>query len=191
MKQMLLSSLMVFFTTILLAQFPSMTISHQGLAPSDTLTVFAGDSITFNYGGGGPHPMTEGWQTGQTSTPVPFPTQTVTSAIPKKTFALDTPGVYYFHCGTNPMNSDNWGKITVLESVATGVKEKEDISYNIYPNPVKSILHIQGFDEPRKIYDLTEKEIMEVNESKTSVEQLPAGIYILRINSFSSLIIKK
>ena len=85
MKTITLFIIAISTSLLSFGQNPSMTISHTGLAPYDTLTVYAGDSIDFIYGGGGSHPMTEGWQSGQSSSPISFPTQTVTSSIPSVT----------------------------------------------------------------------------------------------------------
>lgn len=96
------------------AQEAYMNISHQGIQPLSTITVEPGQEITFEYGGGGPHPMTSGWGNG-TPSPVFFPTITVTSSNPVETFILDVLGTYQFHCATNPGNSNNWGTIIVEE----------------------------------------------------------------------------
>lgn len=90
-----------------------MNISHQGIQPSTLLTVEVGQEITFEYGGGGSHPMTSGH--GDTSSPLFFSTVTVTSSNPIAIFTLTEIGTYLFHCGTNPNNSSNWGTIIVEE----------------------------------------------------------------------------
>lgn len=183
------------FTAIFLAslmslgQHPSMTISHSGLAPYDTLTIIAGDSIDFIFGGGSTHPMTEGWPATQSSTPVAFTTQTVTSTSTLTTFAINTPGTYYFHCGTNPSNTSNWGKITVL--AATGIKENKAIKYNIYPNPTTDILVIEGLKGVAEIFNLNGKKVMEANSSTVDIKELAKGTYIVKIGEYSSTFIKK
>lgn len=100
-------------------------VSHMGLQPSDEATVNVGDTVQFIYGGGGPHPMTSGHN--QTESPVFFPTVTVTSAVPEAFCALEEPGTYYFHCATNPMNSNNWGTLNVVDpNNPTDVTEVHD-----------------------------------------------------------------
>ena len=190
MKSLFLFTLLLSFTAFLKAQNPSMTIAHSGLTPFDELTVYVGDSIDFFHGGGGPHPMTEGWQTGQTSTPVPFTTQTVTSGNPTVTFAINTPGIYYFHCGTNPSNSNNWGMITVLDSMATGIQDLESPFYSVYPNPVSDILTIEGLAGPVSIFDLKGKKVITINESQTDIGHLPSGIYFIGSGDKRTKIIK-
>jgi len=98
--------------TVLAAQNASFTVKHAPLSPNDTAWVAVGDTIEFIYGGGGPHPMTSGHGTFAPS-PVFFPTVTVTSANPRANCVLDSVGVYLFHCGTNPGNTNNWGTIVV------------------------------------------------------------------------------
>ena len=95
------------------AQEAYMNISHQGIQPSSTLTVQSGQEITFEHGGGGPHPMTSGQ--GSTDSPIFFPTVIVTSENSIAVFSLTEIGTYIFHCATNPSNSSNWGTIVVEE----------------------------------------------------------------------------
>ncbi len=94
------------------AQNASFTVKHAPLSPNDTAWVAVGDTIEFIYGGGGPHPMTSGHGTFAPS-PMYFQTVTVTSASPRANCILDSVGVYLFHCGTNPSNTNNWGTIVV------------------------------------------------------------------------------
>jgi plastocyanin len=191
MKTITLFIIAISTSLLSFGQNPSMTISHTGLAPYDTLTVYAGDSIDFIYGGGGSHPMTEGWQSGQSSSPISFPTQTVTSSIPSVTFTLNTPGTYYFHCGTNPGNSNNWGKITVLNTTASGIIETEIVEYKIYPNPSTNIFTIEGLNSAAEIYNLVGEKVMDVNSSIINAYDLPKGVYIIKIEEFNSTFIKK
>lgn len=172
-------------------QNPSMTIAHTGISPSTEMTVNSGDSIDFFYGGGGTHPMTEGWQQGETSTPIPFVTQTVSASVPSVTFSMDTPGTYYFHCGTNPTNSSNWGKITVLDSASAATPEGEMIHYTIYPNPVTDILTVEGLSYPAEIYNLIGEKVMDINTSSIDVSTLAKGEYIIKVGDYSTIFIKK
>jgi hypothetical protein len=100
------------------------------------MTVAPGQEITFEYGGGGAHPMTSD---SNPMSPMFFPTITVTSSDPIATFTLTEVGTYYFHCGTNPGNSSLWGGITVEES-SVGIDEQLSVPKqfeitNVYPNP--------------------------------------------------------
>ena len=190
MKTILLS-IVLFTATSIYAQNPSMTIAHTGLSPNDELTVFVGDSIDFIYGSGGSHPMTEGWQTGETSTPILFVTQTVNGSTPSVTFTINTPGVYYFHCGTNPANSDNWGKITVLDSASAGIAENQLTHFVISPNPVVDLLTIQNFQGEAFIYSLNGKMLMKISSAVTNVNHLPSGIYFIKSEGVSTKFIKQ
>ncbi len=92
-----------------MAQNAYMNLAHSpGITPSDEITVEPGQTITFEYGGGGAHPMTS-----DNNSPMYFPTVTVTSSNPIATFSLTDEGTYTFHCGTNPGNSNLWGTIHV------------------------------------------------------------------------------
>ena len=190
MKTITLFIIAISTSLLSFGQNPSMTISHTGLAPYDTLTVYVGDSIDFIHGGGGPHPMTEGWGSGENSTPITFPTQTITLSNPLVTFSLDTPGTYYFHCGTNPSNSDLWGKITVLDSASAGISEDQMISYTIYPNPATDLLTIEVLNHTAEIYNLIGKKVMDINSSIVDINDLPKGKYIIKIGEYSSIFIK-
>ena len=192
MKLSFSTLIFLFISSFSYSQNPSMTISHLGLAPYDTLTVFVGDSIDFIYGGGGSHPMTEGWQTGESSIPIPFATQTVTSSIPSVTFTLDTPGIYYFHCAGNPANSNNWGKITVLDTAGTtGVSQIEQLEVRVFPNPVADILTIENFSGEACVYDLTGKLVMTLTKATTDVSALRSGTYIIKSEKIKTRFIKK
>jgi len=159
----------------------SMSISHSGISPIDTLTVYVGQDITFYYGGGQSHPMTEGWASGQSSTPIPFPTQTVSPTIQSKVFHMDSIGVYYFHCGNNPNNTAAWGKITVVDSAGTaGLSPLATLpEFKVYPNPVDDILTVEGLIGLATIHDLKGVTVMTFSSPTVDVTQLPAGTYVV------------
>jgi len=190
MKKITFITVIILTSIFSFGQNPSMTISHTGLSPSSTLTVFAGEEIDFIYGGGGPHPMTEGWQSGESSTPFEFVTQTVTSSNPLVTFTLEE-GIYYFHCGTNPGNSNNWGMITVLSNSTTGVEETKIPEYKIYPNPTTDILSINGLAGTVEIFNLSGKQIMKSKSAITDISNLPKGTYIVKVGNWKSKFIKE
>lgn len=191
MKSILHLAFALSIVTVLQAQNPSMTIAHSGLSPSDELTIYVGDSIDFFYGSGGDHPMTEGWQTGEASSPIPFVTQAVSSSIPSVTFSMNTAGIYYFHCGTNPSNSNNWGKITVLDTIATGIPDHLVLENKVYPNPVSSTLTIEGLEGHAMIYDVNGKMVMTLNTPSTNISSLSSGIYFIEYKGRRSKIIKQ
>ena len=172
--------LFLLYTGIAFSQFPSMTISHFGLSPNDTLWVMPGDSISFIFGGGGDHPMMSGH--GTTESPVFFPTVTVTASDTIENFALTTEGVYYFHCGTNPANTANWG--TIIVGGYEGTNELNATSLFIYPNPTSDVLNIIS-DEAGE-YCITNINGSRVLQGTTcdqqtllSISELPIGEYFV------------
>ncbi|MBJ33286.1 MAG: hypothetical protein CMC89_01005 [Flavobacteriaceae bacterium] len=60
----------------------------------------------------------------------------------------------------------------------------------IYPNPVNSILKIDGEFTNAKIYDLKGKLIMESSESVIDVSQLPQSIYIIKVIANEESVVK-
>ncbi len=191
----ILTLMLAFVGTIALAQ--EMTIAHTGIStvPISTdksLSVNVGDDITFFYGGGGTHPMTEGWQDGSSSTPIPFVTQTVTSSIPTVTFQINISGTYKFHCGTNPGNSNNWGTIYVTEGGgSTAVQNVVNNPVSVYPNPVKNILSVKGLTESAAIYTLNGKKVKYVTNGTFNVSDLAKGTYIVKTAKYNTIFIKK
>lgn len=189
MKNLTITLALIATSSFALAQ-QSMTISHAGLQPESEITVAPGEQIEFIYGGGGPHPMTEGWNSGESSTPVPFETVTVTSSSPSAIFTLDTPGTYYFHCGTNPGNSNNWGKINVVDSTSS-IQQAAIQLPTFYPNPATDQLTIDGDITNTFITDASGKVVITVNANKVDLGGLRPGIYFLKRNDQVSKFIKK
>jgi len=176
----------------LLSISQTVSISHQGLSPSDEMTVHVGETITFNYGGGGNHPMKEGWNSGEVSTPAVFATQTVSSSIPSVTFTIDVAGIYYYHCDTNPGNQANWGKITVLAAEGTnGVEEEEIETVSLFPNPATNVLNISGIVTKAIIYNSIGEKVLETTESSVNIEDLPNGVYIVDVDGVNHKFVKQ
>lgn len=162
----------------------SFNVSHAGLQPSAEATVNIGDTVKFIHGGGGPHPMTSGHN--QTPSPTFFPTVTVTIGAPEATFTLNEAGVYYFHCGTNPMNSNNWGTLTVVDpNNPTRVDETPSASWNLQSNLVQGEVTLQGERLPMEVvlYSIAGQEVKRWNPSQSqgvlSVAGLPQGLYVI------------
>ena len=181
-------------STLTFAQNQSMSFSHFNGASPNELTVAPGEEIDFYWAGGQTHPMTEGWQTGEDSTPIPFQTVTVTSSNTEAannpvTFTLDEAGTYYFHCGTNPGNTGLWASITVESGV--GVEETESVNIGVYPNPSFDVLTIKGFVGEALIYDITGKLILTVTSPIVDISTLTNGIYILENQGVKTQFIKE
>jgi plastocyanin len=181
----------VLISVLSFSQNQSITISHSGLSPSSVLTVNAGELIDFIHGGGGSHPMTEGWGVTESSTPSDFITRTVTSSNPLVTFSIDIPGTYYFHCGTNPGNTNNWGKIIVLEENTSSVDENETKEFSVYPNPVTKNLILKGFNVDAQLYNINGLKVMDITTPIVNIESLVKGTYIVVSGNNRSIIIKK
>jgi len=165
----------------------SFTVSHMGLAPSSEATVNIGDTVLFIYGSGGPHPMTSGHN--QTPSPTFFPTVTVTSGEPEATATFDEAGVYYFHCGTNPNNSNNWGTLTVVDpNNPNAVSEEAASAWTLQTNVVRNevVLNGQNWPEEVVLFSMSGQAIQRWNPALSggvlSVAGLPQGTYVLRGN---------
>lgn len=162
----------------------SFTVQHSGLAPSDEAVVNVGDTIQFIYGGGGPHPMTSGHGTGIES-PTFFPTVTVTAGSPEAFCTLEEPGVYYFHCGTNPGNSNNWGTLNVVDPTSE-VGEHPVATWTPSWNASLRQLSLNGTSLPSQVMlvDMSGKLAQSWNlvgsNATLQVADLPTGMYILR-----------
>ena len=162
----------------------SFTVQHAGLAPSAEATVNVGDTIQFLYGSGGPHPMTSGHGTGIES-PVFFPTVTVTAGNPEAFCTLEEPGVYYFHCGTNPGNSNNWGTLNVVDPTS-GLSERPVATWVPSWNASLRQISLNGTSLPNQValLDMSGKLAQSWNLCRSNatlqVGDLPAGMYILR-----------
>lgn len=129
----------------------------------------------------------------QTPSPTFFPTVSVTIGAPEATFALDEPGVYYFHCGTNPMNSSNWGTLTVLDpNTPTRVNEASVPSWSLQSNLVQGVVTLVGEPLPKEValFNMAGREVHRWNPSLTkgvlSVAGLTQGVYVLRDDNFTA-----
>jgi len=162
----------------------SFTVQHAGLAPSAEATVNVGDTIQFLYGSGGPHPMTSGHGTGIES-PVFFPTVTVTAGSPEAFCTLEEPGVYYFHCGSNPGNSNNWGTLNVVDPTS-GIGERLAATWAPSWNVSLRQISLNGTSLPNQVAlvdmsgKLAQSWSIAGSNATLQVADLPAGMYILR-----------
>jgi plastocyanin len=195
MIQTLFTIALALVSTLTFAQNQSMSFSHFNGASPNELTVAPGEEIDFYWAGGQTHPMTEGWQTGEDSTPIPFQTVTVTSANTETannpvSFTLDEAGTYYFHCGTNPGNTGLWASIIVKES-GVGIEESESMIIGVYPNPAYDFLTINGFIGEASVYDMAGKLILIVTSPIVDITTLTKGIYILENQGEKTQFIKE
>lgn len=195
MKHTILTIAFAIVSIFSFAQNQSMSFSHFDGASPNELTVAPGEEIDFYWAGGQTHPMTEGWQTGENSNPLPFQTITVTSsnslsANNPVSFSLDQAGTYYFHCGTNPGNTGLWASIIVKES-GVGIEESEAINFGVYPNPAFNMLNIKGFTGEALIYNLAGKRILKVTTQIVDISKLTKGVYIINNQGVKTKFIKE
>lgn len=195
MNKLLFTITIALVSTLTFAQNQSMSFSHTNGASPDQLTVMVGENIDFYWAGGQTHPMTEGWQTGENSTPLPFQTITVSSsnnvsANNPVTFTMDQSGTYYFHCGTNPGNSGLWASIIVAES-GVGIEESESMIIGVYPNPAYDFLTIKGFIGEASVYDMAGKLVLKATSPIVDLTKLTKGLYILENQGEKTQFIKE
>ena len=183
-RNLIMGCMAVCMTSLAQAQVvASFTVSHAGLMPSDVAAVAPGDTIQFIYGSGGVHPMTSGHGTAVDS-PVFFPTVTVTPSIPEAFFTLEEEGTYYFHCGTNPANSNNWGTIHVGE--AAGLGQTVDPGWKPLWNPAVGHVILEGSRLPDSwtLWSATGQQLRTWTAldagNVLDLNELPPGQYILR-----------
>jgi len=193
-KKTILTLALAFVGVFAMAQ--EMTIAHTGITtvPSSTdmsLTVNVGETITFIHGGGQAHPMTESHpNTGSTSSPIPFVTQTVSSSIQSTTFQLNTSGIYKFHCGNNSGASDKYGTIYVTEG-STAINEVINNPISVFPNPVANDITIKGLSGVSQVFDVNGKKVMDITNGTFDISEFSKGTYIIKSEKYNSLFIKE
>jgi hypothetical protein len=74
----------------------------------------------------------------------------------------------------------------------TVIKENDELEINIYPNPVKDVLTIDGIYNSVNIYDVFGKLVLTSKSQKTiDVSTLNNGVYFVNINSKNTITFKK
>ena len=196
MKKTILTLALAFAGTFAIAQ--EMTFQHGGggiiTNPSSTdksLTVQVGEDITFIYGAGQAHPMTEGWpSTGDASTPIPFQTVTVSTSIPSVIFQLNTVGTYKFHCANSSTNSNLYGIIYVTEGT-TAINEVVTNPISVFPNPATNNITIEGLTDIAQLLDINGKKVMDITNGTFNITVLSKGAYIVKSEKYNTLFMKK
>jgi hypothetical protein len=109
---------------------------------------------------------------------------------------VDSFGFYFESSDTGDfgINTPRYFCIDNFNGTPTGLaKNKEEISFTLFPNPTKNMLEIaseKSFDKVR-IFDLNGRELIETNSNKVDVSLLPSGLYVLRIESSFGISQKK
>ncbi len=95
--------------------------------------------------------------------------------------------------GECPNDTWGYGKINVYEAIKlaekkVGLVSNEQGTINVFPNPAKDILYIEGLENNAliQVYDLNGKKLIEknINGETLDVKSLTSGVYILNINNF-------
>lgn len=97
---------------------------------------------------------------------------------------------YGFAQGKNA--NGEWGTITLVPFVTTpapgtDVKDVNELSFNIFPNPAKDLVKIEGNDlKTIEIFNVTGQSVVKQevsgNEAVVSIESLESGVYFVKVN---------
>ena len=83
-------------------------------------------------------------------------------------------------------------KIIITHNGATGIDEATDANIKVYPNPIDNILNIEGEGIRNiEIWNTEGSMLYRGNETAISTDFLPAGVYIIRINTNNGTAIRK
>jgi len=104
------------------------------------------------------------------------------------------PGTYLI--GLYSSDSSSWNRIspkdsslirfTLADQIIQNVPDTNSVNFEIYPNPVKDVLHIQTSSTIRQIqiFDLSGRILIkETNNSAPNVISLQSGVYLLRVET--------
>lgn len=79
-----------------------------------------------------------------------------------------------------------------MQCNANAIQENNEFSVNIYPNPVKDVLKIDGEYTSANIYDVFGKLVLNTENQKTiDVSDLSNGVYFVNINNNKTTKVKK
>ena len=121
----------------------------------------------------------------------------------KETFTISNVMSIKFQNSTNPTmsinqndgsSSEGFKKIVFSEGQGTSVNDnKFAASVSVYPNPVESIIYIDGLDADAdiQVLDLNGKLLKQEKAQQIDVNDLQSGSYLLKIDNNSIKFIKK
>lgn len=84
-----------------------------------------------------------------------------------------------------------------LNCLSTGISEKEEKDFSVYPNPASTVLNIQTEKviDLISLYNITGELVLQKSNSEKNhslkIENLPAGIYLLQVRSGEGLYSKR
>jgi photosystem II stability/assembly factor-like uncharacterized protein len=118
---------------------------------------------------------------------------TLQNSLPQDTITIKAINLYDTN-GFPLINGSGLSSKSLINNF-TGIDEPKDSKYLVYPNPVKSSLYITGLNSNSiiSIYDITAKLIVskQLINNEVDVNDLPAGIYTLKITNNEGTIISK
>ena len=107
----------------------------------------------------------------------------------------------YYTTSTLPNNSWGWGKVSAQNAVKRAVdligldEIKEDLIFDVYPNPAKEVLNIYTSKEINliEIFDLLGRKQISIkgNSIQIDISSLKRGIYIVSIDLESKVLKRK
>ena len=81
--------------------------------------------------------------------------------------------------------------------LATGISELQNDGINIYPNPVREMLHIEGLQKETigQIYkangQMYRSHLIGIADNEINVSELPSGLYILKMSIDDVVVVKR
>lgn len=85
--------------------------------------------------------------------------------------------------------------IFLINDAPLGVQDVSATSWNIYPNPVESVLNLSGLEEANSltIFDISGKKLEQFNEFTNQIDlsHLQNGIYLLHLYTQNGPVTKK
>lgn len=158
-------------------QITALYENHVDALVEDTVTICEGENTSVNF----PFNSCDiSWSNGDNDS---------TCNISGIALGLGTHSI--FMTAYDDMNIEYTDSVVVIVQACAGIEENgENMIENIYPNPAKGMVHI-GMFEPSEyrilLQDMAGKNIFEKtvsgNSTDMNVENIPAGIYLLRITS--------
>ena len=144
------------------------------------------------------------WNATNTATPreiVPDGTYTVQmEMVDGHATSADPLGTFSFVKGPvaqtlTPANVPSFSNITI-KWVPSGISAVENVSlsnlYNVYPNPTKSLVYVNGFDiQEIELFTLSGVRILKTTNQRINLSTFPKGVYLAKIVAKNGTIIKK
>jgi len=107
--------------------------------------------------------------------------------------SLTTPGSSDGIMGFGLTNRRNALSVRLIKDVSLNNIDFNKSKVNVYPNPVKNVLHIETDEMIRsvEIFDLLGKQVITSKIKDVNIEVLQKGVYVLKINTANGSSIEK